>query len=345
MRFQRTFQMTIMTNMANLDHHIQRRLPFPGPTSHPIQNNGYPGSQTQALRVAPYLGNANAMMQHGHGESVAGLAHGFGAMGLHHPSTSRSSLQMTPAATMANEYPSNGAMHSQGGFYLPAGQQMNYVSGHIVPSSNSQPSNAMFQQAGHYMQQPAPPNIYLSQMGLENNHSQSHLSHNHHSQNWSSRVPSDASHTMPTLITPRRGSLSSNEEHIPATPFHPYGYSGVAILDRSPSGVYTSNTTPSPSSYQQYGPLPKNYVNPPIPLQLQILLKQEPEIPRAIPAPSSPAKPLDRCLENKNGETNVYIRGLLPETTDEMLHAWGARFGDIASSKSIIDHKNGLCKG
>ena len=28
-----------------------------------------------------------------------------------------------------------------------------------------------------------------------------------------------------------------------------------------------------------------------------------------------------------------------------MLHAWGIRFGDIASSKSIIDHKNGLCKG
>lgn len=56
-------------------------------------------------------------------------------------------------------------------------------------------------------------------------------------------------------------------------------------------------------------------------------------------------KPLDRCLENKSGETNVYIRGLLPETTDEMLHVWGMRFGDIQSSKSIIDLKTGLCKG
>ena len=52
-----------------------------------------------------------------------------------------------------------------------------------------------------------------------------------------------------------------------------------------------------------------------------------------------------KVLENKTGETNVYIRGLLPETTDEMLHMWGMRFGDIQSSKSIIDLKTGLCKG
>jgi RNA recognition motif-containing protein len=28
-----------------------------------------------------------------------------------------------------------------------------------------------------------------------------------------------------------------------------------------------------------------------------------------------------------------------------MLHEWGSRFGDIASSKSIIDHRSSLCKG
>lgn len=38
--------------------------------------------------------------------------------------------------------------------------------------------------------------------------------------------------------------------------------------------------------------------------------------PRAIPAPSPPHKPLDRSLENKAGETSVYIRGLLPETAE-----------------------------
>lgn len=79
--------------------------------------------------------------------------------------------------------------------------------------------------------------------------------------------------------------------------------------------------------------------------RLKMLLSQEPAIPRAIPAPSSPLKPLDRALENQRGETNVYIRGLLPETTDEVLEGWGSRFGDIKSSKSIIDMNTGLCKG
>ena len=79
--------------------------------------------------------------------------------------------------------------------------------------------------------------------------------------------------------------------------------------------------------------------------RLKLLMAQEPAIPRAIPAPSSPLKPLDRALENQRGETNVYIRGLLPETTDENLEAWGSRFGDIKSSKSIIDLNTGLCKG
>lgn len=79
--------------------------------------------------------------------------------------------------------------------------------------------------------------------------------------------------------------------------------------------------------------------------RIKLLVQREPPIPRAIPAPSSPLKPLDRALENQRGETNVYIRGLLPETTDEMLEAWGTRFGDIKSSKSIIDMNSGLCKG
>jgi hypothetical protein len=153
----------------------------------------------------------------------------------------------------------------------------------------------------------------------------------------------------PSLITPRRGSLSSNEDHIPSTPYNGYGgyHGGVTIMDRSPGGLFTGNTTPSPSQYMQnYGVMPpKPYTAPPISQALLQLIQQEPAIPRAIPAPSSPIKPLDRCLENKNGETNVYIRGLLPETTDEMLHGWGGRFGDIQSSKSIIDHKTNQCKG
>lgn len=167
---------------------------------------------------------------------------------------------------------------------------------------------------------------------------------------WAARM---SSAEMPSLMTPRRDSVSSNENDIPGTPYgsggmYRYGV-GTTIMDRSPSGIYTTSATPSPSqlghAYQVMAPIPKQQAIPTLPSHLLALVHQEPPIPRAIPAPSSPHKPLDRSLENKTGETNVYIRGLLPETSDEMLHAWGKRFGDIQSSKSIIDQKTTLCKG
>lgn len=171
---------------------------------------------------------------------------------------------------------------------------------------------------------------------------------------WTSRVSSGG---MPSLMSPRRDSISSNENDSPGTPYNGngmYRYGGsTAIMDRSPSGVYTNSASPSPSQlahpYQLVASLQKQMpslpTQPTLPPHLLAILHKDPPIPHAIPAPSSPLKPLDRSLENKSGETNVYIRGLLPETTDEMLHAWGERFGDIASSKSIIDLKNNLCKG
>ncbi|KAH7130314.1 hypothetical protein B0J11DRAFT_482768 [Dendryphion nanum] len=167
---------------------------------------------------------------------------------------------------------------------------------------------------------------------------------------WSNRVSTG---DVPSLMTPRRDSMSSNENDVPGTPYtgngiYRYGTT-AAIMDRSPGAAFTSSATPSPSQlahqYQLVGQVKQQQVVPSIPAHILALLNKEPVIPRAIPAPSSPLKPLDRSLENKTGETNVYIRGLLPETQDEMLHAWGKRFGDIQSSKSIIDHKTNLCKG
>jgi len=43
--------------------------------------------------------------------------------------------------------------------------------------------------------------------------------------------------------------------------------------------------------------------------------------------------------------TNIYIRGLSPNVTDELLVQMCTPFGNIVSSKSIIDHKTGECKG
>ncbi|KAJ5792628.1 RNA binding protein MSSP-2 [Penicillium pulvis] len=80
---------------------------------------------------------------------------------------------------------------------------------------------------------------------------------------------------------------------------------------------------------------------------MEALTQQEPAIPRAVPAMwTNPSEmTLAKCLENREGITNVYIRGFLPETTDEMLHSYAARFGGIERCKAIVDLETSLCKG
>lgn len=43
--------------------------------------------------------------------------------------------------------------------------------------------------------------------------------------------------------------------------------------------------------------------------------------------------------------TNIYIRGLAPDTTDADLEALCSIYGRILSSKAIVDLKTGICKG
>lgn len=80
---------------------------------------------------------------------------------------------------------------------------------------------------------------------------------------------------------------------------------------------------------------------------LDIITQQDPAIPRAVPAMwTNPSElTLAKCLENREGITNVYIRGFLPETTDDMLYAYAVRFGKIERCKAIVDLDTGLCKG
>jgi hypothetical protein len=317
-------------NMSNLNaEYAQRR---PAGNGYMTNSYGQSTSQAQVLRAAPYLPTGAQMMQQG--DAMANMAHGFGAMTLQNSYNSFGKRSNSQVTASSNEYANHGLPVGQPQVYgnYGAANPMMYSGTHIAPGVGH---SGNYHHLTHYTNNGHYPTSYGSQT----------VSESHGSQSWASRIPSDGS-TLPSLITPRRGSFSSLEEPVPGTPMHYPGYSnGVAIVDRSPSASFTpNNTTPSSAHYlaPQYN---KPYAAPPIPLKLQVLLKQDPPIPQAIPAPNSPIKPLDRCLENKMGETNVYIRGLLPETTDAMLQEWGSRFGDIASSKSIIDHKNTLCKG
>lgn len=82
-------------------------------------------------------------------------------------------------------------------------------------------------------------------------------------------------------------------------------------------------------------------------VNLDDLVSHEPAIPRAVPALWTNQEDLSlaKCLQNPEGITNIYIRGFMPDTTDEDLHQWAARFGEIESCKAIIEQDTGKCKG
>ncbi|KAK7206524.1 hypothetical protein BZA70DRAFT_236240, partial [Myxozyma melibiosi] len=48
---------------------------------------------------------------------------------------------------------------------------------------------------------------------------------------------------------------------------------------------------------------------------------------------------------NPRKTTNVYIRGLAPRTTDDILHKIVSRFGVVTTAKAMMDNLTGMCKG
>ncbi|OQD98156.1 hypothetical protein PENSOL_c010G10944 [Penicillium solitum] len=126
-----------------------------------------------------------------------------------------------------------------------------------------------------------------------------------------------------------------------------------------PSALVSGMDGGSISGYSYGGMVPSQLGSLSLPLQmmktpngyvvqdLEALTQQDPAIPRAVPAMwTNPSElTLAKCLENREGITNVYIRGFLPETTDEKLHAYAARFGKIERCKAIVDLDTSLCKG
>jgi hypothetical protein len=68
-----------------------------------------------------------------------------------------------------------------------------------------------------------------------------------------------------------------------------------------------------------------------------------PPIPSVYPDPAY--SNINNCIYNPKGTTNVYIRGLRPETTDEDLLHMVRQYGSITSTKAIIDTQTKSCKG
>ncbi|KAF5236980.1 hypothetical protein FANTH_10967 [Fusarium anthophilum] len=147
----------------------------------------------------------------------------------------------------------------------------------------------------------------------------------------------------------RRGSYSTTES-APATPFYgswPNREHGPRVhSDRS------AYTTPSPHQLLGSHRVEATTKTKPSPVPDHVLdeiLAKEPVIPTAVPAVFTPAgqmKSLEQSLENRiPGNRNVYIRGLYPTTDDHTLYQFTSRFGEVETSKAIIDTATGACKG
>lgn len=163
-------------------------------------------------------------------------------------------------------------------------------------------------------------------------------------------LPSQHLSPVPDLMEPRRTSWSSREEASPQTPTFgpplPYNISAA----HSPSAYNsTYSGSPSPMSPHNAYFVWKRSDGEPIYIDFWSLINREPQIPEPVPAihsgPDGGRGTLDKILDNRDGTTNVYVRGLQPNTSDDMLQGYGSKFGQVVSCKSIIDASSGHCKG
>ncbi|MCJ1234459.1 hypothetical protein MMC14_002420 [Varicellaria rhodocarpa] len=269
---------------------------------------------------------------------IDNLTQAFGNTNFHGSSNiGRAGTQSHSAVNGINVGLVNGQANQQvyyvlpdGRYYVPQNVQMSqggYQNG--TGAYNYNPSQAQFlQQAGYQVNQ-----------ALPNTPTHSWMSSRH------------TSAELPELSVPRRNSYSSNEDNGPHTPF----YGANAQTESQPKVSVTGYsphqwTTLSPESNSQtcYPTILKTATGGYAEMDLDVLCQQNPAIPRPIPAIFSGEKgrgTLDKSLINQMNTTNVYIRGLLPDTTDDMLKNYGGRFGDIISAKSMVDQHTQLCKG
>jgi hypothetical protein len=149
-------------------------------------------------------------------------------------------------------------------------------------------------------------------------------------------------HATWNMVDAQKGAQTENSGQVQ---YYPSTY--VSTMDGGPmSGYSYGGMLPQLGSLSlplQMMKTPNGYVVQ----DLEAITQQEPAIPRAVPAMwTNPSElTLAKCLENREGITNVYIRGFLPETSDEMLHAYASRFGKIERCKAIVDLDTSLCKG
>ncbi|KAL8640644.1 MAG: hypothetical protein Q9228_002459 [Teloschistes exilis] len=270
--------------------------------------------------------------------SMNGLSHSLADLML--PAANYAGMTKQNTAGTANGMTNiNGVLPSQGNhgvFYtLPNGS--------LVYSDANGIQSAYAQYPGAYGLNAMQPG-QLQQPSFSNMHANTPVTPRGHPWMVAQHVPQE----VPELAAPRRTSLSSNEADSPQTPMFASYLNGlqpqIVLPNQQPTGLGNFSPTNPESPYQ----VAKGRTGEPYVTDFEEWTSRSPAIPHAIPAIDSPGGgrgSLEQIMHNPNATTNVYVRGLHPNTSDEMLLAYGKRFGDVDSAKSIIDTATGLCKG
>jgi RNA recognition motif len=238
---------------------------------------------------------------------------------------------------------------SQGAFGNP---QMQYFQAGYNPNPYPQQSTT----ARHASAVPKYPNMDhkyppSSPLGLSNGAPQV--------QNPMTRRPSN--YFVPTPMSPvqtnyaPRGWMANSPQMLPG----PMTLQNGGPPIQSPPTMYTPAMLAgngNPSLINPSGPVQPNYAPnfppaavpnqsypfPPLPPESAVA-----DIPPPIPSvyPDPAYSNIQNCVYNPKGTTNVYIRGLRPETTDEDLLRMVRNYGQIVSTKAIIDTQTKSCKG
>lgn len=145
-----------------------------------------------------------------------------------------------------------------------------------------------------------------------------------------------APNVVPDLDQRRNSWSSSGASESPATPFMPSVHvdASPVIVGGDPHTNYVgASNGDGGHTYSRK--------------RVESLILAGPPLPHPIPAvfSSDSAKTMGESLENPTFTTNVYIRGLPPDTDDDKLYEMTCRFGGIISHKAIMDTEHGTCKG
>jgi hypothetical protein len=163
-----------------------------------------------------------------------------------------------------------------------------------------------------------------------------------------------------TPYAPQRGWIVPSNAPVMGSPMHmqngtgplqgPTMYQPLLAASAANPTMLTPPPPVQPPYQPGYGPQPVA-VSPvygfPTPPETSAATQPNPNIPPPVPSvfPDPAYSNINNCLNNPKGTTNVYIRGLRPETTDDDLLRMVQQYGTLVSTKAIIDNQTKSCKG